>query len=211
MTLKSGCTWVSAAQGQLLISTLLICVNSWIYSRLIRQSVSFYWCLGLHCVVKLNSYFQRPITHSSNNKSNKHSKWPVFSSLSFFHFWMQTLWFRIIHRSSLVLYTKLPYDPNNPFLTKHERILPLRSSVASLPLFCFFVFLFVMPELHSGTRQHGEVVRKNCTALHCSAWCSWHYSPAVKKKKSDTVDVLCPERVGDKEKAIRMMLNSFRM
>lgn len=67
------------------------------------------------------------------------------------------------------------YDPNNPFLTKHERILlfffvlPLLHCLAfchffSLPVFVFYSLL-CLNCFQIGIRQRGGVVCKDGTAL----------------------------------------------
>lgn len=90
------------------------------------------------------------------------------------HFWMQTPWFRIysLHHSCG---TNLGCcNPNMPFLTKHERILPFCFSFASPLLFLWLFFSpFVMP---------GLVPSRNRTMLGSgergwhstyNTWCSW--------------------------------------
>lgn len=155
-----------------------------------RQSVSFYWSLGLHCVEKWIPPSRDPACHSSNNKSNKHGKRPVI--FFFLHFWMQTLWFRIFslhqscgtHSGCMKCYCMIQ---TTHFWQSMKGycffVLPLLHCLS----FCVFFFsLSCLDCFQTGTRQRG--VRK--MALHCSTWCSWDcslelvYSPI---KEGDTV------------------------
>lgn len=104
----------------------------------------------------------------------------------------------------LRLYTKLLYHPNNPFLTKHKRIL-LFFFVFPLPRYLSpssfsVLFCVVMPELLSGTGQQGrEVGWGGCKrmALHCRESSREYMLWNLRKKKEgerDQLVVFCPRR-----------------
>lgn len=109
-----------------------------------------------------------PACHSSNNKSNKHGKRPAFFCIFFFvfHFWMQTLWFRIysLHQScgtdSGCRNATVQYK--QPISDKAWKDIAFCSSFASVPL---FFLLLCLDCFQTRTRQRGGVVREDGTAL----------------------------------------------
>lgn len=117
----------------------------------------------------------------------------------FFHFWMQTLWFRIysLHQSR----------GTDSGCIKCYCMIQTTHFWQCMKGYCFFVlpllhclsfcvyFFFVMPGLVSNRNKTtwGSGARGwHRTALHCSTWCSWDYSLELVYspiKEGDTVAV----------------------
>lgn len=169
------------------------------HRRLPRQSASFLWCLGLHCVVKMIS--RDPACHSSNNKSNKHCKrlfFPFILGCRLYDSEQSCGTDSGCIQSYCMIQTTHLWQSMTGYCLFFLFVSP--SQYLSLCfVLVFFVsvscfVLFAMPEIFLGTRQHGG---ERCArmALHCSIQCSRDVFLELlgKKKEGDSGLFFFPE------------------
>lgn len=136
-----------------------------------RQSVSFYWSLGLHCVGK-NEFLLpeiQPATAQITNPTNMaKDQWFIFFPL---HFWMQTLWFRIYslhqscgtHSGCMKCYCMIQ---TTHFWQNIKAYCFFCSTFASLPLLlCIFFLCHAWTAFKQEQDNVGEWCAKDGTAL----------------------------------------------
>lgn len=106
----------------------------------------------------------------------------------------------------LRLYKMLLYDPNNPFLTMHERILLFCSSFASLPLLlCLFFLCYAWARFKQEQDNVGEWCARmapHCTALqYMMLMRLFSGISLLTYQRGRHSGSVCPARLGEKQEA----------